>query len=244
MNRRHHRSQKKKKARHPTATVPVQHEVLCQEHLDRRKEDDMKDTMSNPVPPSDNWIGWLGVSIAALALVTSFTQACYTRKAMRVDQRAWVSVPFPNTFPSNGTELHAITQIIDSGKTPAKAVQGDVIATVFSKDDNLTIGDFSIGHPHERFRAPGVIFPNIPMPITIAVGTYEAFGKKIVPADESLRKDIAEGRRFILFFGRLTYSDVFGVEHFTQFCTGSGMGISSDVLRDCLKYNDVDSNEE
>jgi hypothetical protein len=42
----------------------------------------------------------------------------------------------------------------------------------------------------------------------------------------------------------LTYSDVFGVEHFTQFCTGSGMGISSDVLKDCLKYNDVDSNEE
>jgi hypothetical protein len=153
--------------------------VLCQEHLDRRKEDDMKDTMSNPVPPSNNWIGWLGVSIATLALVTSFTQACYTRKAMRVDQRAWVSVPFPNTFPSNGTELQAITQIIDSGKTPAKAVQGDVIATVFSKDDNPTIGDFSIGHPHERFRAPGVIFPNIPMPITIAVGLMKHSGRKL-----------------------------------------------------------------
>jgi len=189
-----------------------------------------------------NWKIDLVFLVSVLALIAYFTQACYMRKAMRVDQRAWVSVPFPSSFPSNGTALQASTLIIDSGKTPAKGVQGDVIATVLKSDDKPVIGDFSIGHPHEKLRAPGVIFPSAPIPITFPLGTYEAFDKRIIPADETLRKDINEGRRFVLFFGRITYFDVFGVDHYTQFCTGSGM--SSDTLKECLDYNAVDSNDE
>jgi len=241
---RHGHQRKKKKSKDLSAAPTGVHDVLCQEHPNHEEENDMKEAEKNPHSFLKDWRLDVTAFISIIALFAYFTQACYTRKAMRVDQRAWVSVPFPNTFPSNGAELQAITQIIDSGKTPAKEVQGDVIATVFKKDDNPTIGDFSIGHSHERFHAPGVVFPNAPIPITIPLGTYEAFGKKIIPADETLRKDIDEGKRFILFFGRLTYSDVFGVEHFMQFCTGSGHGIPSDTLTSCLRYNDLDSIEE
>jgi hypothetical protein len=164
---------------------------------------------------------------------------------MRVDQRAWISIPFPNSFPLNGTSIPIVIQIINSGKTPAKGLVVDIIASVFDKSDKPTVGDFSIGHPHERLHAPGVIFPHDPVPVNISVGTYlpEGGEKPTVP-DDALRQDMAGGERYILFYGRATYHDVFGIQHFTQFCTGSGSGIPSDILKDCLTYNDVDSSQE
>ena len=162
-----------------------------------------------------------------------------------MDQRAWISLPFPNSFPLNGTYIPVATQIINSGKTPAKGLLVDVVASVFSKDDKPTIGDFSTGHPHERLHAPGVVFPHDPIPVNISVGTYlPEGGEKPTMPDDALRQDINGGQRFILFYGRATYRDVFEVEHYTQFCTGSGPGISSDTLLDCLRYNDVDTNED
>jgi hypothetical protein len=136
-------------------------------------------------------------------------------------------------------------QIINSGKTPAKGLVVDVFASVLNKDDKTTVGDFSIGHPHERLHAPGVVFPRDPVPVNISVGTYlPEGGQDATVPDEALRQDVASGKRYILFYGRATYQDVFEVEHYTQFCTGSGRGIPSNVLRDCLTYNAVDSNEE
>jgi len=55
---------------------------------------------------------------------------------------------------------------------------------------------------------------------------------------------MARSKRYILFYGLASYRDVFEVEHYTKFCTGTGMGISSDILKKCLTSNDVDSNEE
>jgi hypothetical protein len=205
----------------------------------------MKGAMSSPPGLLKNWRVDAAIVVSVLALLSYFTQACYMRKALRVDQRAWISIPFPNSFPLNGTSIPVVTQIINSGKTPAKGLLVEVVASVFKKDDRPTIGDFSIGHPHERLHAPGVIFPGNPVPVNISVGTYlPQGGEEATVPDEVLRQDITGGKRFMLFYGRTTYHDVFGVEHFTQFCTGSGPGISSDVLMDCLSYNEVDSNED
>src|ERR1700690_4270397 len=100
------------------------------------------------------------------------------------------------------------------------------------KNEKPPIGDFSVGHPHERLHAPGVVFPREPVPVNIFVGTYLAKGgKEATTPDDVLRRGIAEGDRFILFYGRATYHDVFGVEHYTQFCTGCGSGIPSEVLK-------------
>jgi hypothetical protein len=204
----------------------------------------MKNVPHDTASPSRNWIGWLGVFIAALALFTSFTQASYTRKAMRVDQRAWISIPFPE-FPLNNPTIPVFTQIINSGKTPAKGLLVDVVASVFDRDDKFTVGDFSIGHPHERLHAPGVVFPHDPIPVKIFAGNYlPQGGENVTLVDDTLRQDINRGKKFILFYGRATYHDVFDIQHFTQFCTGSGPGIPSQLLMDCLNYNDVDSNEE
>jgi hypothetical protein len=130
----------------------------------------------------------------------------------------------------------------NTGKTPARQIEGDVIATVLNKGDDLAL-DFSAGHPHNRLYPVGVLFNGAPIPINIKVINYGQKGppEAVVP-DDALRQDIANGKRFIVFYGRITYFDVFGTEHWTQFCSGSGDAIL-DNLKKCLRYNDVDHNE-
>ena len=90
---------------------------------------------------------WASLSISVLALVAYFVQASIMREAMRVDQRAWVSVVTPTAFPLNGTSIPVVTQIVNSGKTPARAIEGDVVATVLNRGEEMALGDFTVGHP-------------------------------------------------------------------------------------------------
>jgi hypothetical protein len=176
------------------------------------------------------------------SFVFLYLQLKESHEAMIEDQRAWVSVALPASFPLTGTSIPVTTQITNSGKTPARAVEGDVVATVLNRGEEPALGDFSIGHPHNRLYV-GVVFPGAPIPITMALTHYgPKTGETIVP-DDALRQDIANGYRFILFYGRLTYYDVFGIQHWTQFCTGSGNAMQNN-LKKCISYNDVDNNKK
>jgi hypothetical protein len=183
--------------------------------------------------------------VSICALIAALMQAYFMRKAMRVDERAWVSVVLPSEFPLNGASLQAAFQIANTGKTPGKHIEGDVIATVLNKGDIPSLGDFSIGHPHNRLYPVGIIYPgSSPIPMTIPLVKYGALAAETIVPDETLRKDIADGNRFIIFYGRITYDDVFGIHHWSQFCVGSGVGFQGDTARDCLKSNNADPDEE
>jgi hypothetical protein len=159
-----------------------------------------------------------------------------------VDERAWISVPIPTNFPLNGTAIPVATQLVNTGKTPARIVEADVVATVLNKGEELALGNFSVGHPHNHVYA-GVIFPGAPVPITIPVVHYGPQAAEAIVPDDTLRQDIASGNRSIVLYGRITYYDVFGVQHWTQFCTASGTAIL-DSLKKCIGYNDVDTNND
>jgi hypothetical protein len=59
-----------------------------------------------------------------------------------------------------------------------------------------------------------------------------------------LRKDLETGQSYIVFYGEITYEDVFGKKHWTHFCTGSGAAMQElDTLKKCIAYNDVDHDE-
>src|SRR6266581_3908793 len=179
---------------------------------------------------------------ALLTLVIYTTFAGLQWKAMHdallVDQRAWVSVVVPPNFPLEGSSIPASIQVGNTGKTPAKDIEGDVIATVLKKGEEPSF-DFSKGHPHNRIYV-GAVFPNGPINVTIPVVRYgPETTQAIVPTPE-LRQEIADGKSFIIFYGRITYLDIFGTSHWTSFCTGTGSAIGD--LRKCISYNDVDNN--
>jgi hypothetical protein len=158
--------------------------------------------------------------------------------ALLVDQRAWLSVVIPTNFPLAGAFIPASIQIANTGKTPAKDVEGDIVATVLKKGEQPSF-DFSLGHPHNRIFA-GAIFPNEPINTAISLVRYgPQTPQNIVPTPQ-LREEIANGESFILFYGKITYIDVFGSPHWTQFCTGSGAAIQTIELKKCINYNDVD----
>src|SRR5438876_4912175 len=232
---------------------------MSNRHDSKHKQDKAHQDVRAPMPTSPNtkkeekptkwWRSpevWTAVGTMMLAAfgipscVFLYLQLQESHEAMIEDQRAWVSVAFPTSFPLSGALIPAGTQITNSGKTPARAVEGDAVATVMNKGDEPTLGDFSAGHPHNHLYA-GVVFPGAPIPITLTVAHYGPRAAEAIIPDDALRQDIASDKRFIIFYGRITYYDVFGIQHWTQFCTGSGSAIQ-DNLKKCISYNVVDNN--
>jgi hypothetical protein len=186
------------------------------------------------------WKKWFDRAPFLLAITAAFAglQWYEMRQALLVDQRAWVSVVIPLNFPLEGSSIPASIQITNTGKTPAKDIAGDIFASVLKKGEEPQF-DFSTGHPHNRIYA-GAIFPNGQIKVTIPVVRYgPQTAETIVPTSE-LRQEIANGESFIIFYGKITYVDIFGSSHWTSFCTGSGSAMGD--LKKCLNYNDVDNN--
>ena len=178
-------------------------------------------------------------AVVVLVVYTTFAGLQWEsmHDALLVDQRAWVSVVVPNSFPLEGSSIPASIQIANTGKTPAKDVEGDIVATVLKKGDEPSF-DFSTGHPHNKLYA-GAIFPNAPINTNITVVRYASQAPETIVPTPELRQQIANGEFFIILYGKITYVDVFGASHSTTFCTGSGSAMGD--LRKCLSYNDVDN---
>jgi len=178
-------------------------------------------------------------AVVVLVVYTTFAGLQWEamHDALLVDQRAWVSVVVPNSFPLEGSSIPASIQIANTGKTPAKDVEGEIVATVLKKGEEPSF-DFSTGHPHNKLYA-GAIFPNAPINTTITVVRYGSEAPETIVPTPELRQQIANGESFIIFYGKITYVDVFGASHSTAFCTGSGSAMGG--LRKCLSYNDVDT---
>ena len=192
---------------------------------------------------SDRTPGWkIFLEVAAVLILLVYTtfaglQWEAMHDALLVDQRAWVSVVVPTSFPLQGSSIPASIQIANTGKTPAKDVEGDVVATVLKKGEEPPF-DFSTGHAHNKLYA-GAIFPNAPITTTITVVRYGSQTPETVVPTPELRQQIANGESFIIFYGKITYIDVFGASHSTTFCTGSGSAMGD--LRKCLSYNGMDN---
>ena len=155
--------------------------------------------------------------------------------SLSIERMCHLAQVVPNSFPLDGSSIPAPIQIANTGKTPAKDVEGDIVATVLKKGEEPSF-DFSTGHPHNKLYA-GAIFPNAPINTTISVVRYGSQTPEAVVPTPELRQQIANGESFIIFYGKITYVDVFDVSHWTAFCTGSGSAMGD--LRKCLSYNDV-----
>ena len=244
MSRKHNSKHKLDKALHdvstskpnsPSAESNSDNSLCVHECCDREK----KSTKWWRSPEVWTAIGTMMLAVFGIpSFVFLYLQLKESHEAMIEDQRAWISVPFPTNFPLTGTFIPAGTQITNSGKTLARDVQGDIIATVLNKGDEPSIGDFSVGHPHNRMYV-GSVFPNAPVPTAIKVSRYGPSGPEPIIPDEGLRQDIANGNRCIVFYGRITYYDVFGNQHWTQFCVSTSTGQD---LKKCISYNDADNN--
>lgn len=192
------------------------------------------------------------VAVAVYASV-AWWQGCLLKQSIQnaqenfiKDQRAWISVSVPNFFPLDGQTIPLKIQIVDTGKTVAKNVNGDFFATVLDKGEKPPFDKFGVGHPHNRIYA-GAIFPTATPPLesVVTVVKYGAGAPVVIVPDQALRdKILTTGESYIVFFGKITYCDVFHVKHWTSFCNGSGKALDLSGVKECIAYNDVDTDTE
>ncbi len=165
----------------------------------------------------------------------------------RIDERAWIGfalegVEVQKEVPSKKPmALLVPTSLVNTGKTPAKKVVGNLAITVIKKGEKLPLGDYTPGHTYYAING-NTVFPggavNAAMP-AIKQGPEHAI--TIIPTD-ALMREIADGESFAVVYGSVTYCDIFGVPHSTQFCRyASRPGF---IDNDCMNYNNADENEQ
>ncbi len=137
-------------------------------------------------------------------------------------------------------------QLLNSGKTRAINFRFAANAVLLPRN-----GDPNFSYPKRALRMfteflePGKIVPdNLSQPVSILV--LNDLGQPII-ADNRIISDYQEGRKDILIYERLTYKDVFGVEHWTHYCRALMVLPPGEIKRAyheaCTTYNKADENQ-
>ncbi len=162
-------------------------------------------------------------------------------KSSQIDQRAWIAALWEAPqFPVRDGVLTGAIEISNSGKTPALNVSGSVAMTFISPGWTL---DFS--HPEPSLQTAvklGAVFPGSSMSVKINPMLRVENGQITTgPLSPTFLKD---GRGYIVMFGKLSYSDTFGVEHWLTFCrSDNGLPGGMFGVNGCAEYNGIDHNQ-
>jgi hypothetical protein len=162
------------------------------------------------------------------------------RKNAHFDQRAWVSVLFGEFTPKIGEPLAFKLHFTDTGKSPARNVQGEAVTVFLKLKDTLT---FSYGH--KTAIDLGTMFQNTPQDAVsylLPPNVPKEVKIKRVIVSASMADDLINSRAYIVVYGRLAYDTVFNGHHWIQFCAPSGAMEFNQ--RECVDYNQVDTDEE
>lgn len=190
------------------------------------------------------------------------------KRQMRQDQRAWVKVeprgnPVAGGDPTNpqfNLQLSSAEpvvipiRIMNTGKTPAIDIDADVFIDIVDVDKDPFLPNpnkvLKPGEPvpSSRYRrvasnhvTAGIIFPGTH---TEAVAKQARIGKngkpEVDPIGIERAKKMQAEKAFIVIYGWVNYSDVFGVKHWTRFC--KSLGPDSGERSKCPQYNRVDNN--
>jgi hypothetical protein len=182
--------------------------------------------------------------ILAAASIYQFILMGSQLDTMRKDQRPWIKVTFSlgalQTLAPIGGAIH----LVNNGKTPARGiVKGDFVVERVKNGEQPKL-DYPL--PHTRFTT-GMITPN-DTPQDVAIERMRSIDNtvEIDPLMASELEDFNQVRIFFVVYGTVHYSDFFGTDHWTRFCTvvlpSNPPPNSSMTGQSCTKYSDVDSN--
>jgi hypothetical protein len=191
----------------------------------------------------------------AYAVVTFFQWRDSNNNFIR-DERAWVEIKWsPDNGDDPGHSHLAVApgspassplKIMNIGKTAAKNIsEADYVELRgFSDEVNLSCVDTPQICPHLT-STTGIMFPSTHIDV---VATRMTNGRE--PRITTLEEANAwmKGQVYIAVFGKVTYDDVFGVNHWTKFCFWGNSDItplntiSVSASRSCTAYNAVDDN--
>jgi len=152
-----------------------------------------------------------------------------TQDQFRRDQRAWIGIANPiidrGVLLKEGEYSRFEIIVTNSGKTPAKNIESWIT------DKELPVGKklvFKKPISIIGIQSKTVLLPNAK--IRFAINTDRRITKEDI-------ERIKSGKSFLYVYGKITYQDVFGKEHYTTFCEV----LEPDLIdmADCGQYNDA-----
>ena len=136
-------------------------------------------------------------------------------EAFRLDQRAWLTVlwEFPEIPIPDGL-MKTTAKIANTGKTPALNVTGNVTLTMLNAG---TSPDFENTCGLAQHVERGTIFSNNSQSVLLVV-LVRIENSKPCPIPDNNSSYLGGPAGFLVLYGKITYTDVFGKAHWMQFC--------------------------
>jgi hypothetical protein len=161
---------------------------------------------------------------------------------MRKDQRPWIKIAFVQDKLTALAPLGGTIRLVNNGKTPAKGIiRGDFAVEIVQNGDQPKL-DYP--WPHTRFTT-GMIMPNdAPNDLAVYRVRAEHNASGWVPDNLTLTEfnDFTAFKTFIVVYGTVHYSDFFGTDHWTKFCTPlvPERATGNFTFQPCSDYGNVD----
>jgi hypothetical protein len=146
---------------------------------------------------------------------------------MRLDQRAWVGFIADSVTFVNGNEIDQGIAVQNTGKTPAVNVRMKSQGKLIPHGDEVTQPDYKVRWQFGEDTASASTMP--------PGNLRQIFVQPVQFTPEGV-KQIRSGGVVLYQFGFVTYDDVFGLHHRTDFCVYVLPGLARTA--DCPKFND------
>ncbi|HEX4240943.1 MAG TPA: hypothetical protein VHZ53_05995 [Steroidobacteraceae bacterium] len=165
---------------------------------------------------------WVLVALVATAAAGT-VQAILTqhsindaRESYLRDRRAWLEIRVTGALTIQiDSPVKATFEIDNSGKTPARDVAIKMLV------ESVKVGSYPTLRPGDdggiAISTSGIIFPG-PGPNPLNAVWLAADGKEAPKLTSAEMRDVIAGKTYFVLYGRVTYKDIFHVEHWTEIC--------------------------
>lgn len=182
---------------------------------------------------------WCLAIFTCALVVVSFRQL----QVMRVDQRAWMSIKIDGVpkVPIEGATFDAVAHVMNTGKTPATDVHVDI---TIEKVRNGESPDLRFLGRIFNAEISGIYLPNQSSDIPFSLLSIDPRNSAPIRLSRDDVNDLLQGKTFIVMFGGVDYTDVFGTRHWVRTCswTGYGTPITGYSAEPCAAFNAIDNN--
>lgn len=189
-----------------------------------------------------DWLLVLFTGVLAAAAIYQFVITDGQLHAMKQDQRAWVKIASPEPLATGGGQpIIAPVHLINTGKTPALNYLGEALVKILPIEQEPAF-DYS-QWDHGRTNG-GILYTADPRDIEASMYAKDAWTTshpEMIALSDTDYKKFLDGKAYIVVYARVTYSDIYGVNHWTHFCNWSSHAPSSPALK-CSECNRVDDN--
>jgi hypothetical protein len=162
------------------------------------------------------------------------------QRQMRQDQRAWIDVQFGEFSLNQAGQMIVLITIKNIGKTPAKRIRLFAVLEVLKNTEaaHLYKKDMPSVTDHE-----GILTPLSDSKIPASTLNIDPADKRKAVArimSEAEINDFKKGKLYFVVHGKVTYWDVFKVEHWRSFCNYALPPVGQVEAGSCVEYNKVD----